>query len=182
MTKKKDIRQRQNIAKENKTRFFPSEDWPGGRRRSLTNVRFAFMLMQAKLQVEPLQERPVDSGWPVTAMRSERAAGRGSDRGSRMERCWHQESRLLAKSTPADLWGPRGARAAVGVMSTWAQLPPSGATAVFLGAHQHFAVQLLLLLFEGIFYLGSFQSSVPATHWNVSHAPGRTRCRHAALR
>lgn len=31
------------------------------------------MLMQAKLQVEPLQERPVDSEWPVTAMRTEHA-------------------------------------------------------------------------------------------------------------
>lgn len=33
------------------------------------------MLMQAKLQVEWLQERPVDSEWPVTAARSEHAGG-----------------------------------------------------------------------------------------------------------
>lgn len=37
----------------------------------------------------------------------------------------------------------------------------SGATAVLLGAHQHFAVQLLLFFFEGVFYFSSFQTSVP---------------------
>lgn len=54
---------------------FPSEDWPGGRRRSFYYVHFAFMLTQAELQVEPLQERPVDSEWPVTAMQTEHAGG-----------------------------------------------------------------------------------------------------------
>lgn len=130
------------------------------------------MLTRAKLQIEPLQERPVDSEWPVTATRREHAGGRGSDRRSRMERCWRQESGLLGKRARR-LFEPEVPKEGFWIQSTWAQLP-SGATAVLLGAHQHFAVQLLLLLFEGIFYLGAFQSSVPATHWKKNESSSRT--------
>ena len=44
----------------------------------------------------------------------------------------------------------------------------SGATAVFLGPHQHFTVQFLLFFFKGIFYLSALQSSIPAEEREIS--------------
>lgn len=66
---------------------------------------------------------------------------------------------------------PMGSRADDGLVSfglqvdLWASRYPdsfsSGATAVLLGSHQHFAVQLLLLFFKCVFYLPSLQTTIP---------------------
>lgn len=98
--------------------------------------------------------------------------GWGSDRGSQMEYCWHQRGNF-----PVQELQQRGSSADYifsQEVPKWVSEPvhlhtgPSGATAVLLGAHQHFTVQLLLLFFKGIFYLSSLQSSIPTKEFEMS--------------
>lgn len=179
-TKKQRIRQRPKIAQENKTRF--SLRRLTQRKTSLLYyVHFAFMLMQAKLQVELLQARPVDSEWPVTAMRREHAGVEAVTEEAKWSAADIRGVQTSRKSKLTGCWA-RGARPEQVWDSVHPSAAPSGATAVFLGAHQHFAVQLLLLLFKGIFNLGSFQSSIPAKDWSMSYAPMIMYCWYTSLR
>lgn len=81
------------------------------------------MLMQAELQVELLQERPVDSEWPVTAMRSEHAgveAVTEEAKWSAADIRGVQTSRKVSSQT-VEPEVPTTSRCEI--QSTWAQLP-----------------------------------------------------------
>lgn len=100
--------------------------------------------------VELLQRRAADSEQPITATHTEHA---------KLRRRPRKPNRAADVSLPQRQGLPVQSGARVGPVSPQG---PSRATAVLLGAHQHFAVELLLLFFKGVFHLCPLQSSIPA--------------------